>query len=200
MAFSEEVLKRGIVQLLHESASSESLWRQVRLIPLRWITHGRIEDIPGLGLTNILPASPPHRNEVATDRSLVQLALPKALEETDWDARNVRPDITIETSSLWVAMETKGDHGHFHGTGQPLLYARYAVLSAPGGQAGKRASIVVVPRAFFEAHPANVRTWETWQIEFRRLQGKDVNFNWGIVLAEDIEHHTNRVLRDTGQK
>ena len=90
---------------LRESASNESLWRQVRRIPLRWTTHGRIEDIPGFGLSNILPESAPRPSEVTTDPALEQRALPKAVEETDWDARNVRPDIDIDTTSLWLAVE-----------------------------------------------------------------------------------------------
>ncbi|OGB91200.1 MAG: hypothetical protein A3G35_01560 [candidate division NC10 bacterium RIFCSPLOWO2_12_FULL_66_18] len=196
MASSEEVLTRNVISLLQNSAGDESAWRAFLGIPLYRITHGHLEQVTDWSLLTIMPDSPPKSEEVVTqnltEKKIEQKELPYPLQETDWDARGMRPDITLETPEVYATMEIKGEGGHFHGAGQPLLFARYLVLTPPGNRRErKRASLLAAPMKFFTSHRFNIWAWEAWQLEFRRLQEKDKNFYWGIILAEDVEMAIN---------
>jgi|SRR5439155_7200549 len=201
MPSSEDVLKENMLSLLRISEGNGSKWPIfLEKIHLYHVCDGILEHIPRWTLATFMPGLPPRPEEVLTGTKIRQDELPRALEETEWDARNLEPDIILDRDDLYLTIEVKGDSGHFHGTGQPLLYARYLVLTPPGAnlerKKRKRAFLLAAPRRFFEEQRFIMSTWEAWQPELRRLQEKDLgrNFYWGIVLGEEVKKVRDELL------
>ena len=56
--------------------------------------------------------------EISQQRRIVQTDVPKVLEESPWDGRNQKPDVTLDTRDAHVLIEVKGRE-----TGTSLLMA-----------------------------------------------------------------------------